>query len=71
MPRSRRGGMLMEMPEFVKSDGVGARGGGTRLEEFGFYAADSFKNLERATANGTDSCHRCYGMGWYAPHMPR
>lgn len=22
-------------------------------------------------AQGTDFCHRCYGMGWYAPHAPR
>lgn len=50
MPRSRRGGMLWEMSEFVKSDGVGARVGGTRLEEFGFYATDSFKNLESVAA---------------------
>jgi hypothetical protein len=39
--------MLVEMSEFAKSDGVCARVGGMRLEEFGFYAADAFKNLER------------------------
>lgn len=50
MPRSRRGGMLMEMSEFVKSDGADALAGETRLEEFGFYAADSFKNLEKTDA---------------------
>jgi hypothetical protein len=47
MPRSRSGGRLSEMSEFVKSDGVRARVGGTRLEEFGFYATDTFKNLEK------------------------
>jgi hypothetical protein len=40
--------MLLEMSKFVESDGVGAWVGGMRLEEFGFYAADSFKNLESA-----------------------
>jgi hypothetical protein len=46
MPLSRRGGIRMEMSEFVISDGACARDVGTRLEEFGFYADGSFKNLE-------------------------
>jgi hypothetical protein len=50
MPQSQKGGRLMEMSVFVKSEGAGARVGGTRLEEFGFYTTASFKNLDRAAA---------------------